>query len=309
MASPSDIENRNAAALAERERVLAESPDRTFAIKEMLKKPPYTGFVAASPLPGVEMAMFLCANDDGVALRWMWDGVYERMSIALWTWLARRAGVVVDIGAHTGAYSLAAAVANGDARVISLEPHALNFARLLLNLRANGLTADDAFNVAVSEEDGMVPFTVNTSKWYLSQGGRIGTGGRFTQSVPSVNLDNTGVQELGDVALVKIDTEGHELQVLKSMKRLLETRGPDIFIESVFNMDTTEMETLLRAHGYAFHAINDRTLALEPVESLAPTGTPEAPDRDRLNRFVCKRPAAEVEALAGAVRDALDQDG
>ena len=56
--------------------------------------------------------MFLGGKDDGVALRFFWNGSYEKYTLKIWSELAKKIkGFALDIGAHTGCYSLAALAA------------------------------------------------------------------------------------------------------------------------------------------------------------------------------------------------------
>ncbi len=301
-----EIERRNAVALARREQLRKQRPGVRLALDELARMPLYAGFVPCQAVPDVDFTMFLCDNDDGVALRFLWNGVFEPMSLALWVTLARTAEIVLDIGAHSGCYTLAAARTNPAAHVLSFEPYAPNYARLIVNLRANRLASENAFNVAVSDADGPVPFSVDTPPWYLSTGGRVGRRGDApTGRVAAVRLDDTAIQRQGRVSLVKIDTEGHELQVLRSMTAILERARPDMLIECVFDQGTAEIEALLRAHGYHFHLVDEAACRLDPVADLAPSGVPEAPDMDRANRFVTVRPADEIADLARDVRARL----
>ncbi len=302
-----DIERQNAAALAHRERLRAERPGVRMALGELAQMPLYAGTVPCRALPDVGFAMFLCDNDDGVALRFLWNGAFEPMSLALWATLARTAEIVLDVGAHSGCYTIAASRANAGANVLSFEPHAPNFARLIVNLRANKLATETAYNVAVSDTDGPVEFSVNTPPWYLSTGGRIGRrDNAATGRVTAIRLDGTAIQERGQVSLVKIDTEGHELQVLRSMTAMLERSAPDMLVECVFDSGTAEIEALLRARGYRFYLVDEAALGLDPVDDLAPSAAPESPDMDRVNRFVTTRPAGEVAELARDVRARLE---
>ena len=47
--------------------------------------------------------MFLGGKDDGVALRFFWNGFYEKNTLRTWSRIAKNTnGFVLDIGAHTG---------------------------------------------------------------------------------------------------------------------------------------------------------------------------------------------------------------
>ena len=56
----------------------------------------------------------------------------------LWSHLARRSQWVYDVGAFSGVFALAAIAANDKCRVMAFEPSFVTFARLLVNIQANG---------------------------------------------------------------------------------------------------------------------------------------------------------------------------
>src|SRR5262245_7455523 len=182
-----DIDARNAASLAERAGLPARND---FDLAALRSRPPYLGWVSCAN--GADrFQTLLGGEDDGVALRFFWNGGYERATLAAWGRLARRGGWIVDVGAHTGAYTLAAfAAAGGAARVASFEPHFMNFARLNLNLRANGFPTANAYMLAVGARNEVLPFTVRTGPDYLTAGGTIGAAeGGTTTSTRVVALD------------------------------------------------------------------------------------------------------------------------
>jgi hypothetical protein len=125
-----DVLNR-----AARTKRLEYPPANNFPINELRAMPPLFDWVDCSA-DGSNFKMLLGGDDDGIALRFLWNGSYEKTTLGIWTRLARQSQVIVDVGAHTGAFTLAALAARADAQVISFEPYMLNFARLSLNLRA-----------------------------------------------------------------------------------------------------------------------------------------------------------------------------
>src|SRR5688572_33446484 len=98
----------NEAALLQRP--LRESTDakqlKDATLPELLKRPPYIGFVEANFLADLSFVMFLCDRDDGIALRLLWKREFEPTSLAIWRRLALDAELVVDVGGHTGIYSI-----------------------------------------------------------------------------------------------------------------------------------------------------------------------------------------------------------
>ena len=50
--------------------------------------------------------MLNIAKDDGVVLKYLWRDEYENMSLNIWYDITRGDGYCIDIGAHTGIYSI-----------------------------------------------------------------------------------------------------------------------------------------------------------------------------------------------------------
>jgi FkbM family methyltransferase len=268
-------------------------------LKELLKLPPYIGFVEGGFLSDLSFVMFLCDRDDGVALRLFWKGEFERVSLAIWRRLVLTSDLVVDVGGHTGIYSIVAGLTNPKAQVHTFEPHEMNFGRLLLNLRANGLRAHNAHNLAASAAAGSVPFRVKINH-YLSSGGAVAEeGGEFTKMVSAAPIDDHVPLNARKVC-VKIDTEGHEVEVLAGMPKLLELR-PDVILECAFVPAMLNTELDLKARQYRFFHIDEQGWKLSMIDSLS------APPFDvvgtsRENVLLTTRTEGEVRALFDLAR-------
>jgi len=86
-------------------------------------------------------------------------GNYEGESLRLWYELSKEVnGLVLDIGAYSGIYSLVAASANNQSRIIALEPHPRNFDLLYKNIQINGFSNITTENLALSNKTGQVTF-------------------------------------------------------------------------------------------------------------------------------------------------------
>ena len=194
--------------------------------------------------------LYLAGNDDGVALRFHHGYEYEPESLAWWTERCQHA-TAVDVGAHTGLYTLAAYVA-GVLLVDSFEPYYLNMARMNMNLRLNGWPVKRCHFSAAASKAGFIRFSVFGHPHHCSTGGHIGVNPKFISSmVPCCRLDD--VVTSADV--VKIDVEGHACEVLDGMTRLLESR-PALLIE-----ESPGLEPRLRALGYSIQRLDDRNVA------------------------------------------------
>lgn len=238
-------------------------------VNDLWKKTDHWGWVEG---------LYLAKNDDGIALRIFNGFPYEPESRKLWRSLCKDAGVVIDIGAHTGVYSLDAHK-SGAKQVLSIEPNPLNYARLVMNLRHAGFESTNAVLCAVGEENGLCYLSTNCAPGYCTAGGKV------TERIPTSvqypvfirRLDKLLIPSLYEkVAVVKIDTEKHGLSVLKGMPAIL-AHKPDLILEC-----TEEgLGEFLKPLGYHFYLIDEKK-GLSLVDDLIP----ENPFHfDRPNRY------------------------
>lgn len=159
-------------------------------------------------------------------------GLYDRRELRLVRDLLSGGGDFVDVGAHVGMYTVAAAVALGErGRVLALEPNPAARRQLEENLRLNGCANVVVVPRAAARAPGRallhVPETPDPSFSSL-QAGRFAEGEPV--AVETATLDDE-VEAAGLApVLVKIDVEGAELDVLAGMGRTLERR-PRLLIE------------------------------------------------------------------------------
>jgi FkbM family methyltransferase len=136
-----------------------------------------------------------------------------------------RSGVAVDVGANIGLYSYQ--LSQLCDRVVAFEPNPMN-CQIIQGCELVGV---DVYCVALSSGSGsgelQVP-VVNGQE--LS--GHAGLNREFEESktltVPLHQLDEFSLQ---NVSFMKIDVEGHELEVLKGSRRTIERNRPIILCE------------------------------------------------------------------------------
>ena len=148
----------------------------------------------------------------------------------------RPGDVFCDIGANIGAYTLLAARQVGAAGVVyAFEPHAANFARLLINVASNNLAGIVvASSLALHETDGVLPFnyvaldvaTANSQLGSL----RDARSAEFQPELVELKSARSLDSLVADGVVrpphhVKLDVDGNELLILRGMSRLL--AGPD----------------------------------------------------------------------------------
>jgi FkbM family methyltransferase len=175
---------------------------------------------------------------------------------------------VVDVGANVGRYSCHMARCVGPAgRVLAFEPVAVSFALLAANMQSAGASNVTLFNVALSSTAGVVGMTVPSyensamSNYYRAH---LAAGG--DQQVLSIPLDTIPIP--ARVRLVKIDAEGHDVQVLMGMDALLQRDRPTVIVEG---WPGGEAAKWLEAHAYSVAALGDSANIVATPRSPATT--------------------------------------
>jgi FkbM family methyltransferase len=142
--------------------------------------------------------------------------------------LVRSGTTVIDGGANIGFHSIYFDHWVGEGKVIALEPDARNFEMLNRTIRRYGLKHVETIRAAVTRVDGPVRLKVDP----LHPGNhRISTTGDGVE-VPGVTIDRI-LAERGwpEVSLIKIDTQGSELDVLRGAPVVIERSHPALVIE------------------------------------------------------------------------------
>ena len=287
-----DLKYNNNKILNFRDKLIKEN--KNFGIKELLKMPPYYDWVKCKISDSDFFYMFLCGNDDGVALRFFWNNAYERFTLYLWSIIAKTVNkdlFIIDVGAHTGSYSLAAKVINNDTTVISIEPHIFNVSRLMINLKGNLLNTNNIVSGAVSNVNGSKQFSISTKLDYLGSGGSLEQKkGALSTYVNCYALDSLiPPHNHSKIALIKIDTEGHEVECLIGAQSILIKSNPVIFFECNTQKKISELEKIFKDLDYLFFALDDLNFSCVYVENLNVYYKNSNIDQNKVNRVAIKK--------------------
>ena len=121
-----------------------------------------------------------------------------------------RGGIVVDIGAQVGLYTLK--MSSFAEEVISFEPSLKNFRLLTANVERNSVLNVRLRQQALWSSKGRVKFTDGGAGFISELGGAPGD-----YEVETTTLDDV-VAEFGRISLMKMDMEGAEYNVMSSSK-------------------------------------------------------------------------------------------
>ena len=142
---------------------------------------------------------------------------------------------VIDIGANWGLHTLyLSRLVGPTGRVLAFEPYPPVFDELQWHLRANDCCNSEAFQVALGDAvgNGMFQPGATASTGQLVARSTSAEGAQTSLTVPTQTLDAIGEQVATErFALIKIDAEGAEAQILAGAARLVERTRPIFVIE------------------------------------------------------------------------------
>ncbi len=200
--------------------------------------------------------------DDGVV-----DGLFynhshvEKNEMFVFSLLAKHSRNILDIGTHTGIYSIIAAKSNSSATIFSFEPHPSNFKRLEININLNKIKNIKLINKAVGNIESTVKFNIPDDYRIIDVGsvdksfsammyeGDI----RWKQiEVEQTSIDAFSANEkLKQIELIKIDVENYELPVFKGLENVLKQSRPYILCELFHEEEKIKyIDAMLNSHNY-----------------------------------------------------------
>lgn len=209
-------------------------------------------------------------------LQYLYRDNFEPLSVRLIHNMVRNCDLFIDVGAHHGFYSLVASGSNPSLDIISMEPIDENCQILRKNLTNNNRSGRliKTIQAAAHSKDGQL---------IINQSSASDNCGVYIHPVtPTVNrlevnsfkLDNLVNRKLNNRILVKIDTEGSELDVMSGFKSTI-SQCADIAIMLEINpvqmvsANKTFEDYLLFFKKMNFHAfaINDASYSIYKIEN------------------------------------------
>ena len=224
------------------------------SLAEMNKLPPHNG-VYNFKISRTSFLMLNIINDDSSVVKHFWRGFHDLEELDIWFKISKDEGIYIDVGAHTGLYTITSLKANPKNNVICFEPYFMNLSRLITNLRLNGLSKNVSTMLgAISNFDGKSNFKIDTEKSYMSKGGRLSEEG---QDINVYKLDTLYFRKLEKkLNAIKIDTEGEDYYVLLGAENLIKEHKPKIIIE-VREENKIDIVNFLKSNSYKIYNIKD----------------------------------------------------
>lgn len=193
-----------------------------------------------------------------------WKGLFngwEKLSMRVWAGLSGDAGVIFDIGANTGIYSLVAKARNRKASVHAFEPFGAIYEKLVHNVDINGYdihcnckaisnyTGDAVIYTA--DENFAYSVTVNQNLWAKGID-PVKINVKTTTLKDYIELHNVQA-----IDLMKIDVETHEAEVMEGFVDYFLQFKPILLIEILNDEVACKLKTYFNPADFDFYNINE----------------------------------------------------
>lgn len=195
-----------------------------------------------------DLKFLVPALDDTIGWHLREAGEFARAEYLLLSELLRAGEAFIDVGANLGAICLPIARDHPDVSVVAVEANRPMANLLAANALTNRLTNVDVHQAAAGRAPGIVKFPLVP----LNAVGNHGAVGfdltdRPMRSVRMLTIDQLATRRL---SAIKIDVEGHELEVLAGATETLERLRPTLLIEANHHEPAMAVAGMLRPLGY-----------------------------------------------------------
>ncbi|MEL7253630.1 MAG: FkbM family methyltransferase [Pseudomonadota bacterium] len=172
-------------------------------------------------------------------------GFYEPEELEIIRGAFRKGGRFVDIGANVGNHSIFVGLFLAPGEIVAIEPNPVVYKLFINNMLLNGLDpiVDMSFLGMGMSETASDGFGMNFRERNIG-GGRMAEG---KGDIATIRGDDMIGDRRAD--FIKIDVEGMEMQVLRSLEATVTRDHPRIFIE-VDNENRADFDAWVEAHGY-----------------------------------------------------------
>jgi FkbM family methyltransferase len=234
------------------------------------------------------------------------DGIWEPCETRALIRLLAADTDFLDIGANIGWYTvLASSILKGRGTVHAFEPDPRNFALLKENVATNEITNARCYNAAVSNHSEGARLFLNR----LNMGDHRlydSNDGRNSISVPTISIDAYDDVDRRRPLIIKLDTQGREVSILRGMNKLLASHPAEIVMICEFwpygleqNGSTAKdlIETISGAGFDPYKIDEDSLIKTDWSKFLLLSQGDCAPSTQRHADFVAFRPGSGMVSL------------
>lgn len=187
---------------------------------------------------------------------------------------------MIDVGSHIGHYSVVASEKIQQGTIVAFEPTPKNCQRILENFRLNDIESIARLEQsALSNKSGTAKFIVN----HESEINRLESNAdveKDTILVTTIKLDTyCKKNKITNIDVLKIDTEGFELQVLQGCENMLLTKRIKTILFELnpktdnFQKNMSEIFKILDQGDFHYYVTSDNKWKKKISKNISPTET------------------------------------
>lgn len=207
-----------------------------------------------------------------------WNGYKKFEFSEIFEKLIKDSKCFLDIGSNIGYYSLLATKSNPNIQAFAFEPALGPKFYLNKNISINKFENNiKAIDLALSNNIGDIDFyEVENVKYKYLKHNLAGEGNAGTKTtsrdfvknrVKTTTLDEfVNSNNINEIDLIKIDTEGTEIDILYSGKEVIKNHQPIIICETLFNTIEEQLDDFFKGLEYQFY--NHTSKGLEKVSTI-----------------------------------------
>ena len=204
-----------------------------------------------------------CTKDE-YSKRWFYprydQKIHEPAVTLLFAELSKKSEYILDVGANIGWYTCVAGCVS-DAYIFSVEMDKNNLYRLKKNVKINKIEEKvDVLDLAISDKKKTMSY--KNKKGEANSGYRISAGGVGSKKVKCDTIDSLFGEKID---LIKVDVEGHEMNVLMGGRMSIESQKPDIVVEvhpvllRKYGFESKDLISFAKSMGYEpFRVVDPR---------------------------------------------------
>jgi FkbM family methyltransferase len=204
------------------------------------------------------------------------EGDWFESEMEFWRKWLKPGMTVIDVGANVGVYAFSAAKQVGsEGKVIAIEPFPKCVEYLQETSRINQLDWVKVYGAAASDQNGHVRLSIQgaseLNEVIIADNVEMTSSNHYIE-VPCITLDSLVEQEkIQSVNIMKLDAEGHELNVLQGARKILSEFFPIILYENVAGGQGNNFEVadFLIQNGYQLHAYHPYLEQVTPLNSTS----------------------------------------
>ena len=168
------------------------------------------------------------------------NNIYEPLTTRIVSTNLNEGGIFVDIGAHYGFFTLLSGNLSKVSRILAFEPNPVNFQILEQNTELNNLQNVELFNLALSDQNEVRKFKITEASDSCGFYDHPLASTIEEIEVKAVTFDSIFKNPVDVNVLVKIDAEGHEINILNGMENFIKNSRPKIKMIVEYNPQMLE---------------------------------------------------------------------